>query len=497
MTLLTKMAMAKSARIGLAIGALMLAAPSFAADRLEGGASISSATAKVVPIGLGKSYVVDLPRDASEVLVADPKIANAVVRSARRAYIIGSAIGDTSIIFFDKNGEQILGLEVSVGRDLTPLRSSLRTSLTDGKVAAVAVGDSVMLTGSVKTADDARTAADVAARMVGDEKKVVNALSIENRDQIVLKVSVVEMQRSIAKQFGIDWRGQANIGDTGIALATSNPFAVNGKALSEGLGRTFSGGKGCTYTDKAGESMKEFFDPSKYSPLKGCTVLDAQIRAYEQNGLLRTLAEPTLTAISGEKAEFLAGGEFPVPVGQQDGQIAISFKKYGVGLAFTPVVLSEGRISMQISTEVSELTQEGAVVLKTGTSTSLSIPGLKVRRANTTVELPSGGSIAMAGLLRDETRQAAAGLPGLLNLPVLGTLFKSRDYLQGQSELVVIVTPFIAKPVARNKLAQPDDGFRVSTDAQAIFMNRLNKTYSPTRGDKPAGYSGPLGYILD
>ena len=182
--------------------------------------------------------------------------------------------------------------------------------------------------------------------------------------------------------------------------------------------------------------------------------MQAILRALEQDGLLHTLAEPNLTAISGETANFLAGGEFPVPVAQQLGTISVEFKKFGIGLAFTPVVMSEGRISLKVSTEVSELSNQGAVVLS-----NITIPALKVRRAETVVELPSGGSLVMAGLLSDQSKQALSGYPGLKNLPVLGTLFRSRDFLKNETELVVLVTPYVVKPVPRQDLAQPDDGF--------------------------------------
>jgi pilus assembly protein CpaC len=220
---------------------------------------------------------------------------------------------------------------------------------------------------------------------------------------------------------------------------------------------------------------------------------NAIIRALEQDGLIRTLAEPTLTAISGETANFLAGGEFPIPISQDDSKISVEFKPFGVGLSFTPVVMSEGRISMKVSTEVSELTNEGAIILDT-----LSIPGLKVRRANTTIELPSGGSLVIAGLLSDDTKQAMNGYPGLKNLPVLGNLFRSRDFIKKETELVIIVTPYTVNPVARNKLARPDEGFASSTDLRANLLGRLNKVY----GNKPARapkccYQGDVGFIIE
>ncbi|WP_225873916.1 type II and III secretion system protein family protein [Terrihabitans soli] len=449
----------------LALVALLLVPqmiPATAADRGVAYSGMSSNTGgRVVTLGIGKSYVVDLPSNAAEVLVADPKIANAVVRSARKAYLIGIALGETDIIFFDAQGNQIESLAVSVARDMSPIRNNLLTSIPEGMVSASAVGDSVVLTGSVKSPAEAATASAIAANLVGAPEKVVNALAIENRDQVMLKVSVVEMKRDTTKQLGINWE--------------------------------FSGVSG-------GTSVGGILDPTDFASVAGAfgirhewggNFVEATLEALEEKALLRTLAEPTLSAISGERAEFLAGGEFPVPVGRDDNQISIEFKKFGVGLTFTPVVLSSGRISLQIGTEVSELSSEGAIEVN-----NLSIPALSVRRANTTVELPSGGSYAIAGLLQDKSRQAIRGTPGLINLPVLGSLFRSRDYQRGQTELVVIVTPYIAKPNGRDKLALPDDGFSNPSDTDTFFLGQLNNIYAPGLMRK-GGYQGPIGYTVE
>lgn len=471
---------------GFALAALLLAPGWTPGDALaaDGAAYLSrQAGARVVELGIGKSYVVDLPADASEVLVADPKIANAIVRSARKAYIIGIALGETDIIFFDAQGRQIESLAVSVARDLSPIRNNIEVSLPRSDISANAVGDSVLLTGSVKSAAAAQTAVDIAANLVGDPEKIVNALAIEGRDQVMLKVSVIEMQRNVAKQLGIRWDLIANVNGTTVGFGSNPPFGLNGSApgsfFKEVVGQPLSGFE----FDGEGNGLGVFHS-------WGSGALLANLEALESNNLLRTLAAPNLTAISGEKAEFLAGGEFPVPVPTDDG-IAIEYKKFGVGLTFTPVVLSSGRISLQVGTEVSEPSSQGTVIAGTAVS------GLTVRRASTTVELPSGGSLALAGLLQDNSRQAFNGLPGLINLPVLGTLFRSRDYQRGQTELVIIVTPYIAKSNGRDKLAKPDDGFSTPTDVESILLGRLNKIYAP--GLKPAegGYRGPIGHIVE
>jgi pilus assembly protein CpaC len=222
------------------------------------------------------------------------------------------------------------------------------------------------------------------------------------------------------------------------------------------------------------------------------------LQAFERVGLVRTLAEPNLTAVSGESAKFLAGGEFPVPVGQdRDGRITVEFKPFGVGLGFTPVVMSGGRISLRISTEVSELSQQGSFTLAASSST-LTIPALNVRRAETTVELPSGGAMMIAGLLREDTKQNLDSLPGMTALPVLGALFRSRDFLSGETELVVIVTPYIVNPTSPDKLQTPIDGLQIANDPETILLGRLNKTYkSKPQPVAERTYQGPHGYVIE
>ncbi|MGE4056321.1 MAG: type II and III secretion system protein family protein [Vicinamibacterales bacterium] len=218
------------------------------------------------------------------------------------------------------------------------------------------------------------------------------------------------------------------------------------------------------------------------------------IKALERNGLIKTLAEPTLTAISGETAKFLAGGEYPVPVSNNAGQIGISFKEFGVSVAFTPVVLSEGRINLKIETIVSELTDAGAIQIS-----GVALPALKKREAKSTVELPSGGTLAMAGLISEDTRKNIDGLPGIKDIPVLGTLFRSQDFIKRESELVVLVTPYVARPNARQNMARPSDGVAPATDLKTNVLGHMNRVYGskvPTTAE--AGLKdGTIGFIVD
>lgn len=469
-----KPAATQSLARGLVLAALLLGpqmSPAVAADSAYMG---SAGGGRVVSIGIGKSYVVDLPANAAEVLVADPKVANAVVRSARKAYVIGITLGETDIIFFDAQGNQIDSLAVSVARDMSPIRNNIQSSIPNASVSANAVGDSVMLTGSVRSPAEAQTAVEIAANLVGGPEKVVNALAIQDRDQVMLKVSIVEMNRQVAKQFGIKLDLLNAGGSTDVAFGSTPAFG--------------QGTPGPAFIDQVGGVIT---NPSRNISANGLGILHnfgsgallANIEALEANNMVRTLAEPNLTAISGEKAEFLAGGEVPIQVTSTDG-VGIEYKKFGVGLAFTPVVLANGRISLQMSTEVSE---------RAGGSP----PAFNVRRATTVVELPSGGSLALAGLLQDDTRQAFSGLPGLINLPVLGALFRSREYQRGQTELVVIVTPYLVKPNSRNKLARPDDGFVAASDADGIILGRFNEIYAPGLRADPSAYRGPIGHTVE
>ncbi len=437
--------------------------------------------ARFLALGIGKSMVIDLPRDIKDVLVADPKIANAVVRSAQRAYIIGAAVGQTSIVFFDSAGQQIAAYDIAVKRDLNGVRAALKQTLPNADIQIEGLGDGVILTGSVSSPIEAQQAGDLAARLAGGPDKVVNSIAIRGRDQVMLKVTVAEVARTIIKQLGIDLTGSLNYGTAVVNFNNSNPFTAYGRALVPG--NVAQGSFGGT--------------PSAPS-------VQATIRAMESAGVVRTLAEPNLTAISGESATFIAGGEFPVPAGYSCDPVThvcntqISFKKFGISLNFTPVVLTEGRISLRVMTEVSELSNDNSVTLTLGSGNSLTIPSVKTRRAETTLEIPSGGAMAMAGLIAEQTKQAINGLPGLAQLPVLGSLFRSRDYVNSQTELMVLVTPYIVRAVAQKDLSRPDDGFASSSDPQADLLGSINRIYGvPGRVEPARNYRGTYGFITD
>jgi pilus assembly protein CpaC len=438
----------------------------------------SDSRSQFIPLGVGKSVVIDLPRDIKDVLVADPKIANAVIRSARRAYIIGAAVGQTNIYFFDADGRQIGGYDIAVTRDLNGLRAAIKQALPGLDIHVEGLGDGLVLFGNVSTPIEAQQAFDIAARLVDDGKKVVNNIAVHGRDQVMLKVTVAEVQRDVIKQLGINLNGSLGFGSAVLNFNTTNTFSAFGQALS---------------------------DSALTGTIKSVT---ATLQAMERAGVIRTLAEPTLTAISGESANFLAGGEFPIPGNYtcdpttRSCQVAVQFKKFGVGLNFTPVVLAEGRISMKVMSEVSELSNENALTLTqsigNGQVQTLTIPSIKVRRAETTVEIPSGGSLALAGLIQEQTKQQINGVPGLMQVPVLGALFKSRDFVNRQSELMVMVTPYVVRAVAQKELSRPDDGFADPSDPATILLGRLNRIYGVAgRNDPKLTYHGKPGFILD
>jgi pilus assembly protein CpaC len=439
----------------------------------------SEASSQFVSLGIGKSVVIDLPRDVKDVLVADPKFANAVIRSTRRAYIIGASVGQTSVFFFDAEGAQIAGFDIAVTRDLNGLRAAIKQALPGLDIVVEGLGTGVVLTGNVTSPIEAQTAFDIASRLVDDGKKVVNAINIQGRDQVMLKVTVAEVQRDVIKQLGIDLSGSVGFGSAVLDFNNVNPFPIQGQAL-----------------------VRENFITGSWKSI------NTTLRAMERAGVIRTLAEPNLTAISGEAANFMAGGEFPVPGPPQCStaisgalstcQYSIQWKKFGVGLAFTPVVLAAGRISLRVLTEVSELSTENQLTLVGTAGSTFTIPSIKTRRAETTVEIPSGGSLAMAGMIAEQTRQQLNGIPGLMQLPILGALFKSRDFINKQSELMVIVTPYVVRAVAQKELSRPDDGYADASDPATILLGKFNRIYGVAgKADPKVTYHGKPGFILD
>jgi len=442
-----------------------------------------------VSLGIGKSVVIDFPRDIKDVLVANPKTANAVIRSSRRAYVIGVEVGQTNVFFFDAEGRQMVGLDIAVTRNLNGIRAAIKQVLPDADIHVEGIGEGVILTGVVSSAAEAQQAFDIAVRLVGGSsraiadagEKIVNAIVVRGRDQIMLKVTVAEVERDLIKQLGINLSGSLGYGTAVVNFNNTNPFTAYGQSLS---GSSIAG---------------------------GWKSITATLQAMEQASVIHTLAEPNLTAISGETATFLAGGEFPIlngyscsatsstPGAPTTCQPSIQFKKFGVSLNFTPVVLSEGRISLKVMTEVSDISSNNSLTIPIpGSNDTVTVPSIRTRRAETTVEIPSGGALAMAGMIENQTRHNINGLPGLAELPVLGPLFKSNDYINQRTELMVLVTPYVVRAVAQKDLSRPDDGFSDPSDPAQVLLGRFNRIYGVGgTPDPPDNYRGKYGFILD
>ncbi|MGH6890310.1 MAG: type II and III secretion system protein family protein [Rhizomicrobium sp.] len=440
-------------------------------------------------LALNKAAIVQLDTDARDVLVSNPSIVDAVVRTARRVYLLGMKTGQTNAFFFDTAGHQILSLDIQVERDVGDLSSLMRNNLPGSDIKVTALNDNIVLTGSVESAEQATRAADLASRFASsngkaDLSRVVNMLKVKGREQVLIKVRVSEIERNIAKQLGVNLTSAFSAGGVPMIAATSNPF---------GLGSILSAASGAQIGSVGSNPLAP--QPNN---------VQGVLNALDQVGLSHTLAEPNLTAVSGETAKFLAGGEFPVPVSRDlYGNVTVEFKTFGVSLAFTPVVLSENRISLQVSTEVSELTNEGAFTEGAtsngtgGTTPALTVPALAVRRAETTVELPSGGSFAIAGLLQHTTKQVLDEFPGLGNMPVLGALFRSRDFQNNETELVVIVSAYLVDPTHETKLSAPTDGFVPANDLQQDFLGKINETYTNDPHGLKSAADGTAGFIVE
>ena len=463
-------------------------------------------SSQTVKVGLNKSMVIDLPGDAHDILVANPEVADAITRTSRRIYIFAKQVGTTNIFIFDANGNQLLSIDLAIERDIAGLENHLKKYIPGSDVKVEMVNDNVILTGTVPTPQASARAIELARIFVtGGEattnqfltnfnsnggpnsdvfidqedrrqSQIVNLLRIDGEDQVHLKVTIAEIQRTIVKQLGID------LSASGLAVGSITGGFFGDNLFGLGNPGNFSSAN-FNYTSSDGESVS------------------GVLRALDQAGVLRTLAEPSLTAISGETASFAVGGEYNISDGKSESDDGIEFQyrtvEYGVSLSFTPVVLAPGRISLRIRTEVSEPTTEGNYAIPRGGAASSTIPGIRRRQAETTVELPSGGSMVLAGLLKDDVRQTAAGFPGLRKVPVLGTLFRSREFQRFETELVVIATPYLVRPVARQDLARPDDNFMPSADGAANFLGRLNRVYGQVEGDLPPGrYHGKVGFIF-
>ena len=467
---------------GLCVAAVLLASgPSFAQESSSESFLLGSGeTPLKLVLSRHKAEILSLHIDARDVLVTNPGIADVVMKTPRMAYILGQEIGETNVFFFDASGRQIKRIEVSVERDMTTLRATLARLFPNENIDVSAINQDIVISGTASSPATAEDIRRIARRFVTDDANIVNLLRLGNEAQVLLRVRIAEVSRAVVKQLGIN---------TSIAYANSDvalSFATNGALAA---GEAFGSG--------SISILGTAFDQ-----------LSLTIDALEGQGLVKTLAEPSLTAVSGETANLLVGGEFPVPMNlsvTDAGRLTvdIEFRQFGIVLKFTPVVLSSGAISLKLSTEVSQL-DFGDTALDIGSiagEAALVIPGLLVNRAETTVELPSGGSLVIAGLLQDDITNAVEGLPGLKDIPILGTLFRSTQFQRNETELVIAVTPYIVRPVNERDITLPTDGFAPANDFDLYFLGRMSAVYgkpAPQPGQQALGQLlGPIGYIME
>jgi pilus assembly protein CpaC len=423
-----------------------------------------------IVIEAGKGTLVRLPRPASTVFIANPDVADVQVKSPSLIYVTAKAPGQTALYAVDAEDRVLLNSPVRVEHDLSRVRQSLSSIAPGENVAVSSVDNSLVLSGRVSSAGRAETVRSLAASIASETRgNVVNRLSVATPNQVNIRVRVAEVNRTVLKSLGVNWSKLA--GD--IQFVTGNPV-TGGQITARNTLRLGMGG---------------------YNALTFAT-----LDALAQEGLLTTLAEPNLTATNGQPASFVAGGEFPIPVGSgiQDGRqtITIEFKTFGVSLDVTPTIVDPDHLVLKIRSEVSDLSSEGAIELQ-----GIRLPALTVRRAETTVELASGQSFMLAGLLSNKVTQDISKIPGLGDIPILGQLFRSQRFERGETELMIIVTPYLVRP-AMTSLAVPTDGFYAPHDAQRLMHADAYRQALPAAARGPVGPGGqglvgPVGFRLD
>lgn len=417
-------------------------------------------------LAVGNGTLVRLDRPAAKVFVADPEVADVQVPGDKAVFVFGKKKGTTTLYALDDADRTLVSRKVVVGHDIESLGQVLDAEAPRAGLSLRSVRGGIVIRGHVDSPAQAQNIVELAQGYIGEGERIINRLQVAGPMQVSLHVRVAEMSRDLSKQLGFNWRALFDVGSFAFGLLTGRPIVG---AAGQILRSADESNPDSIFLDVGTDSVN----------------LTTVIDALEDEGMISVLAEPNLTAISGETASFLAGGEFPIPVSQDDDTLTIEFKRFGVALDFTPTVLSEDRINLKVRPEVSELSEEASI--NTG---GIEIPGLSVRRAETTIELASGQSFAIAGLLQNTTRNAIDKLPGLGDVPVLGALFQSSRFQRQETELVIIVTPYIVSPARSKNLATPADGFRPPTDLERIIMQRVATARGPEGGAGPLGVGG-------
>ncbi len=440
------------------------------------------APGQTLQIEVSKGQAIRLERPAAMVFVANPDVADYQIESPGILYVHGRSVGETTLFAVDENDDVILNVNLEVNHNLSRLRRALAETIPGNDIRLRSVDGAVVLSGAVYSADASEDARRLAATFVPEETDVINNLSVASPTQVNLRVRVIESSRNDLRRLGINWDMVADVGNFVLGLSTGLPTTTPPAIPFLSTDRfAASGSSLVTRPGDANSFVGNFNDTSNFD-------ISALIDALETEGLVRTLAEPNLTAISGETASFLAGGEFPIIVPQDDGAFSVEFKEFGVSLTFTPTIIGSDRISLKVLPEVSQLSDSGAVNFQ-----GFSVPALTTRRANTTVELASGQSFAIAGLLQTTVNDNVSKVPWLGDVPVLGQLFRSEEFQRNETELVIVVTPMLVQPVGRGSanvaLAQPGLGANVPPPSGA--------QPSPGTGQGGPTLVGPAGFILD
>jgi pilus assembly protein CpaC len=426
-------------------------------------------------LSVGRGQLINLPAPISDVFVANENVADVQVRSATQIYVFAKAAGESSVFATSKSGGVVYSANVRAGKNVNSIDQMLKLAMPESSITATTMNDLVLLTGTVAGPEDSAEATDLVQSMVSEGTKVISRLRTATPLQVNLQVKIAEVSRSLIKDIGVNLTTSDPTGGFGFGIIQGRPGAVGFNPTNNTLTGQFTGRPNSTTLGGFGRFL-------------GLSVGSA-LDLAETEGLVTTLAQPNLTALSGETASFLAGGEFPIPISQDLGTITIQYKQYGVSLAFTPTVLADGRISMRVRPEVSELSTEGTIRLN-----GFEVPGITTRRAETTVELGSGQSFMIGGLMRNSQTNSIDRAPGLGNVPVLGALFRSTRYRKSETELVIIVTPYLVKPVSAGQIALPTDGFKAATDLERVL---LGKTQSGSSGgDRPKPTMAPPATVV-
>ncbi|WP_305098172.1 type II and III secretion system protein family protein [Croceibacterium aestuarii] len=459
-----------------------------------------AAPAQQIVISIGRGQLVTVPGSMSDIFVANDSIADVQVKSQRQLYVFGKAGGETTVYASNSAGDIVWSANVRVGSNLDSVDQMLTLAMPEAKINVATMGtNTVLLTGTVAAPEDAAEAERLVSAFVGDNANVISRLKTATPLQVNLRVRFAEVSRSLVRSLGVNLASidsssgfQFGIGQGRAGWLPS--YRPGGGVTGVGAGSVTTVCASITDPTKLAECAA-----TSVSPLANGTTIGAfgkflgldigsALDLAERDGLVTTLSQPNLTALSGETAEFLAGGEFPIPLSQGLGTTTVEYKKYGVSLAYTPTVLANGRISIRVRPEVSELSSQGAVTLN-----GFQIPALTIRRAETTVELGSGQSFMIAGLLSNNAQNTIDKAPGVGDLPILGNLFKSTEFRKGQTELVIVVTPYLVNPVDDSEIKLPTDGFRAPDAGQQFLLNRENNgvTGAERPGPEAAGESAP------